>query len=148
MKPNVVSASYPYPNVLAHGLHDCRHIIKTNVAKFDIPPGELEVHVFASDGCDGFGDWDLISEKTNVELPDHGLSYDCKIIKIEAVNHRAILFEDFGASVHACKPILRAAANENDHFATHSVTIPVERQRSALEKVRMKVKLDEGLTLS
>ena len=115
--------------------------------KLGIPPGDVRVHTVGSDGCDGFGDWDLISQKTNVELPDHGLSYDCKILKIEAVDHGVLLFEDFGASVNACKPVMRAAANENDHFATHSATIPVERERSALEKVKMKVKLDEKHTL-
>ena len=58
-----------------------------------------------------------------------------------------ILFEDSGANVSACKPVMRAAANENDHFSTHMCTIPIERERAALEKVMMTVKLDEDFTL-
>ena len=59
----------------------------------------------------------------------------------------ATLFKDTGASVTACKPIMRAAAKENDHMSTHLLTIPIERQRSALEKVEMEIKLDDEYTL-
>ena len=42
---------------------------------------------------------------------------------------------------------MRAAANENDHMSTHILTIPIERQRSALEKVEMTIKLDNDFTI-
>ena len=147
VKPNIVSASYPYPNVLAHSIFDSREIIIKNLKENKIEPGIVKVHTHASDGCDGFGDWDLCSNKTNVELPDHGLSYDCKILKIVSVEPSLTLFEDSGASVSSCKPILRAAANENDHFSTHMLTIPIERQRSAMEKVEMTVTLNDEYKL-
>ena len=147
VKPNIVSASYPYPNVLAHSIYDSREIILKKLEENKVKPGILKVHTHASDGCDGFGDWDLCSNKTNVDLPDHGLSYDCKILRIECEEANLTLFEDSGASVSACRPILRAAANENDHFSTHMLTIPIERQRSAMEKVVMTVALNEDYTL-
>ena len=143
VKPNILSASYPYANVLAHSLYDSRHIIKENILKHGIPAGDVNIHTHASDGCDGFGNWDLISKKTDVELPDHGLSYDYKVMRIESTDHGVILFEDCGASVNACHPVMRAAANENCHFSTHSLTIPIERERSALEKVRIKGETSE-----
>ena len=139
-KPNIISASYPYPNVLAQAIYDSRAIIRSNLERNKIEPGVVKVHTHCSDGCDGFGEWDLVSKKTNVELPDHGLSYDCKILNIECLEPNVILFEDSGANVSACKPVMRAAANENDHFSTHMCTIPIERERAALEKVMMTVK--------
>jgi hypothetical protein len=57
------------------------------------------------------------------------------------------LFEDRGASVNTCKPVMRAAASENDHFSTHMITLPIERQRSGMEKVEMTVNLDENYSL-
>ena len=90
----------------------------------------------------------MITQKTSVDMPDHGISYDVKIISIEtSEDPHIVLFKDVGARVTACKPVLRAAASENDHFSTHMVTIPVERERSALEKVVMKVPLDVNYTI-
>ena len=147
VKPNIVSASYPYPNILAHGIFDSRDIIIKTLEANKVEHGTLKVHTHASDGCDGFGSWDLISNKTTLEHPDHGLSYDVKILNIESEELGLSLFEDSGASVSACKPIMRAAANENDHFSTHMCTIPIERQRSAMEKVEMTIELNEDYKL-
>ena len=149
VKPNLISAGYPYPNLLAHSLFDARKVIKDNLAKYNIKEGIIKVHTHASDGCDGFGNWDLITQKTNVDLPDHGLSYDCKILNIKTTNleNNFTLFEDSGVAVNACKPVMRAAANENDHFSTHLLTIPIERQRSAMEKVELTVKIDDEISL-
>ena len=80
--PNLISSSYPYPNLLAHSVYDMKDIIIDNLDKHKVPDGVIKIHTHASDGCDGFGDWDLVTEKTNVDLPDHGLSYDCKILKV------------------------------------------------------------------
>ena len=125
-----------------------REIIIENLDKYEVPAGDVEVHTHGSDGCDGFGDWDLGSEKTNVDLPDHGLSYDCKILKIETKEPPFFtLFEDTGASVNACKPVMRAACNENEHFSTHLITIPIERERSAMEKIKLRVNLNEKYSL-
>ena len=148
VKPNIVSASYPYPNILANSIFDSREILVSKLEANNVEHGTIKVHTHASDGCDGFGSWDLISSKTNLEHPDHGLSYDVKILKIESEEPRLTLFEDSGANVSACRPILSAAANENDHYSTHICTIPIETQRSAMEKVEMTVKLNESYTVT
>ena len=148
VKPNLVSASYPYPNILAHSIYDSREGIVKHLEDNKVKPGTVvEAHTHASDGCDGFGSWDLISSKTNLEHPDHGLSYDVKILKILSSEPSLTLFEDSGARVSSCKPVLRAAANENDHFSTHLCTIPIERQRSAMEQVKMTVKLNNDYSV-
>ena len=148
VNPSVISSSYPYQNVLAYSIVDARDIIKKNLVKNKVPHGTVKVATHASDGCNGFGSWHLSSECSKGDLPDHGLSYDVKIMKIKTVEAPfATLFEDTGASVTACKPIMCAAANENDHMATHLLTIPIERQRSGVEKVEMTVKLDEDYTI-
>ena len=61
VNPNVISASYPYQNVLAHSIVDARDIIKENLLKNKVPSGIVKVHTHAADGCDGFGSWDLAS---------------------------------------------------------------------------------------
>ena len=147
VKPNIISASYPYPNILAHCLHDSRDIILNTLDKNKVEHGIINVHTHLSDGCDGFGDFDLISSRTNLEHPDHGLSYDVKMMKIECAELSLVLFEDSGARVNSCKPVMRAAANENDHFSTHMITIPIERQRAAMEQVEMTVKLSDDYSL-
>ena len=39
VKANLISASYPYPNLLAHSLYDARSVIKSSFAENSIEPG-------------------------------------------------------------------------------------------------------------
>ena len=42
------------------------------------------------------------------------------------------LYDSETVSVNSLQPVLRAACDENDHFSTHSLTIPIEQARQYL----------------
>ena len=58
-----------------------------------------------------------------------------------------ILYNSAKVSVYNLQPVLRAAANENDHFSTHSLTIPIEKARKLLCQSSIEIKLSEEISL-
>ena len=67
VKPNIVSASYPYPNIIASSIYDSREILINALETKNVEHGTVKVRTHASDECYGFGSWDLISSKTDLE---------------------------------------------------------------------------------
>ena len=58
-----------------------------------------------------------------------------------------VLYDSEKVSVFNLQPKLRAACNENDHFATHSLTVPIEAARDLLCQSSIEVKLSEEVIL-
>ena len=136
----------PYPNVLAFSLKDHSEKLEENLENLGVGHGEVDVRVECSDGCDGMSQYELSSKATSRGLPDHGLSYDMQLMKVSC--EKGVLLEANNSSIFSLTPVMRAQANENDHFATHTLTIPIESEREALEKCILKVKISENYTLN
>ena len=104
----------PYPNILAFSLHDHAEKLEENLKDLNVSFGDVEVTVECSDGCDGMGQYELSSKATDRALPDHGLSYDMQLMKVSC--EEGILLEANDSSVYSLTPVMRASANENNHF--------------------------------
>ena len=135
----------PYPNILAFSLYDHAEKLEENLKDLNVNFGDVEVTVECSDGCDGMGQYELSSKATDRALPDHGLSYDMQLMKVEC--EEGILLEANDSSVYSLTPVMRASANENNHFSTHTLTVPIENEREALGNCTLKVKISDDYTL-
>ena len=143
--PHHLAVGSPYPNVIAFSLKDYAPKIESSLETLGVAYGEVEVTIEGSDGCDGMGDYELSSKPTDRQLPDHGLSYDFQLLKVTC--DAGVLLESTNSSVFSLTPVMRAAANENNHFSTHHLTVPIENERSALSNCSMKVQLSDKYSL-
>ena len=57
------------------------------------------------------------------------------------------IYDSESVSVNCLQPVLRAACNENYHYATHSLTITLELARNFLCESTMEVKVSPEVTL-
>ena len=144
--PHHLAVGTPYPNVVAFSLKDYGEKLGTNLAALGVPPGDVDVDVEGSDGCDGMGQYELSSKPTDRPLPDHGLSYDFQLMKVSCAS--GVLMEANNCSVFSLTPVMRAAANENNHFSTHHLCVPIENERFALSSCSLKVKISDDYTLN
>jgi hypothetical protein len=89
--------------------------------------GVLLADVLGSDGCDGAALYHLMSKPSEREIPDQALAYDFGITEVstEVDGEKVVLYDSKKASVYSLQPVLCAVCNENDHFATHNLTIPI-----------------------
>ena len=58
------------------------------------------------------------------------------------------LLESNNSSVFSLTPVMRAAANENNHLSTHHLCVPIENERAALSNCSLKVKISDKYTLN
>ena len=119
--------------------------LEENLKAMEVAPGEVEVSVECSDGCDGMGSYELSSKATDRALPDHGLSYDMQLMKVTC--EEGVILESNNSSVFSLTPVMRALANENNHYSTHTLTAPIENERNALSNCTLKTKISDSYTL-
>ena len=88
--PNALIVMENYDTVIAAHIHQLKHLILANIKGFNqtntervIPEGRLHGRVILTDGADGHSDMKIISSCTSRQHPDHGLTYDCTILKLE-----------------------------------------------------------------
>ena len=144
--PHHLAVGTPYPNVLAFSLKDYGEKMASNLSALGVPPGQVDVQVEGSDGCDGMGQYELSSKPTDRPLPDHGLAYDFQLMKVTCPS--GVLLESSNSSVFSLTPVLRAAVNENNHLSTHHLCVPIENERAALCNCSLKVKISDQYTLN
>ena len=152
IRPSFIAVGNPYPNILAFSLNDIKEEIIEVVGKHpDLlsPAGVLHVDILGSDGCDGAAGYHMMSKPSDREIPDHALAYDFGITEVSASleNEKIVLYDSTKVSVFNLQPVLRAACNENDHYSTHFITIPIEKARELLCQSSMEIQLSDNITL-
>ena len=152
IRPSYIAVGNPYPNVLAFSLYDIREDILKKLSKHpevELQDGVLIVAVLGSDGCDGAAGYHMMSKPTEREIPDHALAYDFGITEVSTKvdGEKVVLYDSEKVSVFNLQPKLRAACNENDHYATHSLTVPIEMARSLLCQSSMEVRISEDVLI-
>ena len=107
------------------------------------------VDVLGSDGCNSAAGYHLMSKPSEREIPDHALAYDSGIteVSMQVDGVKVVLYNCGEVSVYNLQPVLRAVCNENDHFATHTVTLPIETARKLLCESTLEIKLTDKITL-
>ena len=152
LRPNFYAVGNPYANILAFSLYDIRKDLLESLKRNPdlVNDGVLTVDVIGSDGCDGAAGYGMMSKPTERDIPDHALAYDFGITEVSvtlANFTKVVLYDSKKVSVYNLQPVLRAACNENDHYATHSLTIPIETARKYLGESVMEVKISDNVTL-
>ena len=152
IRPDFIAVGNSYPNILAFSLYDIREDILENLSdhpEVELEDGVLKVAILGSDGCDGAAGYHLMSKPTEREIPDHALAYDFGITEVstQLKGEKLVLYDSVAVSVFNLQPKLRAACNENDHFATHSLTVPIETARSLLCQSSIEVRISEDILL-
>ena len=153
LRPNFHAVGNPYANILAFSLHDIRADILESLKSHPeilAKDGVLTVDVLGSDGCDGAAGYGMMSKASERDVPDHALAYDFGITEVSAFtadSKKVVLYDSNTVSVYNLQPVLRAACNENDHYSTHSLTIPIELARKYLCESIMEVEISDNVTL-
>ena len=152
IRPNFIAVGNPYPNILAFSLFDIRDDILESLdehPEVELEEGILRVDILGSDGCDGAAGYHMMSKPTERDIPDHALAYDFGVTEVSAKvkGKKIVLYDSCAVSVYNLQPNLRAACNENDHYATHSLTLPIENSRKNLCESSIEVSLSSTVLL-
>ena len=153
LRPDFHAVGNPYANIVAFSLHDIRGDLVESLQshpEVEVKDGVLTVDVIGSDGCDGAAGYGMMSKASDRDIPDHSLAYDFGITEISsrtADSKKVVLYDSKKVSVYSLQPVLRAACNENNHYSTHSLTIPIETARKHLCESSMEINISDKLIL-
>ena len=64
-----------------------------------------------------------------------------------SADKKGVLYDSTTVSVYNLQPKLRATTNENDHYASHGLTVSIEASRSVLSQSSIEVKISENVLL-